>query len=184
MLRGHITPTSRAHSLERASSRPVGGATPAAPIAIPRSSVTSLRDELSSVASFRLGSRFGDPLGDNAPPIISTPPVRRPSLSHNLHGHSTNYFPQVEMSPCSPSPYEREEVLFQNYHSLPISRSTYQRLAVNSAFDPTPQREEALLESSLNVMTIITMEPPRTSSRTPLRAHPNSDGTSPASEPC
>ena len=166
---------------------PGDGTTPTAPIAIPRSNVASARDELSTVASFRLGSRFGDPLGENAPPIVSTPPVRRPSLSHSSFGGSTDRPIHTEVPPRSPSPYEREEVVVQNPQSPPIAQSIHQPLvAYNFAADPTPRCRETLLEPAAATTTAATIEwSGNTSSRTPLRAHAIAESISPpfASEP-
>jgi hypothetical protein len=165
--------------------RPGDGTSPAAPIAIPRSNVASTRDELSTVASFRLGSRFGDPLGDNAPPIVSTPPVRRSSLSHNFHSGPADQPIHAEVPPRSPSPYEREEVVVQKPQS-PITQSIHQRLAAhNSTADPTPRRRETLSEPAAHITTTTIERLRNSSSRTPLHAHVTAESISSplASEP-
>jgi len=156
-------------------------ATPTAPIAIARSSVTSLRDDISSVTSLRLGSRFGDPLGDNAPPIVSTPPVRRTSLSHDFHSDPA-VCPPGEIPPRSPSPYEREEVVVRNPQYPPVAQPIHQRLATrNTPSDPTPRRKERPTESISNPATAVEVVR-NPSFSTPLHEHVTADSLL-ASEP-
>src|ERR1700733_10809568 len=155
-------------------------ATPTAPIGIARSSMTSLRDDISSVASLRLGSRFGDPLGDNAPPIVSTPPVRRPSLSRDFLSDPAVCHPPAEIPPRSPSPYE--EVVVQNPPYPPIAQSIHQRLATRDPPSvPTPRRKERPIESISNSATAVELVR-NPSSSTPLHAHVTADSPL-ASEP-
>ena len=153
----HTSGTAQVHRASRMASQSFARPTdPTAPIAIPRSSVASLRDDISTVASLRLGSRFGDPLGDNAPPIVSTPPVRRPSLSHNFHSDPTDHLPRAEIPPRSPSPYEREEVVVQNPQSPPTAQSIHQRLATRpSPSDSTARRKEPPLQTTSDAATTV-----------------------------